>query len=279
MILVELTGAIDAAGTLRTWYLSTGRFVTSPTDSPAHTAFLDRIREPGRIGISIFSDGKTTGGTKLETGEIILNNADGYFDDFINYGFDGRRIVIRSGESGAYPFAFATVVTATVEAVDVIKAEVIIRIRDLQFLFSRQAQTNVYLGNNSLPNGLEGTADDLKGKPKPLVFGSVFNITPPCVNTSKLTYQVNDGPVFDIPDVYSDGVAWTQGADHATSAALQAASITPGTSSYQTCLAEGYFRLSDAPAGELTCDVIQGATAADRTVAQILWQLAQRAGI
>jgi hypothetical protein len=39
---------------------------------------------------------------------------------------------------------------------------------------------------------LEGTADDLLGQPKPKVMGSVFNVEPPLVNTSRLIYQIHD---------------------------------------------------------------------------------------
>jgi hypothetical protein len=66
-------------------------------------------------------------------------------------------------------------------------------------------QTTKYAGSNVLPAGREGV-EDLKGKPKPVCLGSVFNIAPPCVNTSKLIYQVNDGAVASISAIRDRGV-------------------------------------------------------------------------
>jgi len=277
MILVELTAAIDAAGTLQTFYVSTDRFVTAPTDTPANTAFEPSLTDPGSIGISAFGDGRTGGGTKLEVGEIVLANANGQYDAWINYGFDGRAVTIRTGTTGAYPGAFSTILTGTVEAVEATRKQVVIRLRDKQFIFAVPVLTTKYAGTNSLPNGLEGTATDIKGQAKPRTLGKVFNIQPAFINTSKLTFQVSDGAVSDIVAVYDRGASITKGADYANSTLLQAAA--PGAGTYITCFAEGLFRLGTSPAGEITVDVTQGANAAARTVAQILKQLALDAGV
>jgi len=116
MILIEITAAIDAAGTLTTLYLSDNHFVTAPNDTPANVAFKQALKEPGSIGVHAYSDGKTTGGaTKLETGEIVVINVDGQFDEWLDYGFDGRAVTIRYGTGGAYPADFQTIFTATPE--------------------------------------------------------------------------------------------------------------------------------------------------------------------
>ena len=148
------------------------------------------------------------------------------------------------------------------------------RLKDKQQIFTLPALAVRYAGSNVLPDGLEGTSTDLKGKVKPRTFGAVFNVPPPLANTAKLTYEV--GPCQSISSVYDRGLALTPGADFATSALLQAAS--PAVSTYITCLAEGYFRLGSTPAGQITADVAQGATAANQTVGQIIKQLALNAG-
>lgn len=277
MILIELQAAIDAAGTLQTFYASAGAFVTTRTDTPADVAFLDTVIKPGSLGVSVFGDGRTGGGTRLETGEVILANADGQYDSWINYGFDGRPIIIRSGEPGAaYPAGFATIFKGTVEGIEATFTQLIVRIKDAQFIFDRPAQTLRYAGTNALPNGLEGTPTDIKGKVKPRTLGKVFQVTPAFINTSKLTFQVNTGAVSDIPAVYDQGVLITKGADYANSTLLQAAA--PGGGTYITCFAEGMFRLGTTPVGQITADVTQGASAAARTAAQLLKQLAIDAG-
>lgn len=277
MILMNLEAGVDAIGTVSKFYVSTHAFCTSPVDSPSNTAFVPALIDPGFLGVHAYSDGRTGGATKLETGEAILANGDGQFDAWLNFSFDGRPVTIRSGSSGPYPGAFPIVLTGTVESIEATRDTLIIRLRDLQYVFTRPALSNRYAGTNALPNGLEGTPDDLKGKAKPKAYGAVFNVAAPCVNTQKLTYQVNDGGVADIPAVYDRAGVITKGADYATSALLQAAAPAAGT--YITCFAEGFFRLGIAAGGLVTADVIQGATAADRTVAQILKRIALDAGV
>lgn len=279
IIVIELTAAIDAAGTLQTFYVSTDAFVTSPTDNPANIDFDPCVIDPGNIGVHTYSDGITGGITKLETGDIILANSDGRLDDWLQYSFDGRPVTIRSTNdiNASYPTNFNTVFTGTVESLDADWERVILRLKDKQFRFQLPALSNRYSGNNSLPSGLEGTANDLKGKFKPRVYGTVFHISPYLVNTSHLTYQVSDGNISDIVAVYDKGASITKGVDYSTSALMEAA--TPGPGTYITCFAEGYFRLGSNPTGQITADVIQGALATNRTVAQILKSLGTAAGL
>ncbi len=277
MMAIELTAAIDAAGTLQTFYLADGRLVTGAGDTPANTAFDDSLIDPGSVGLAAFGYGRTSGDTKLDTGEIVIANVDGAYDAWVGYGFDGRQIIIRSGDPGSpYPGGWTTVMVGTAEAPEATYSKLVIRLRDRQFVLDKPALQNLYAGTNSLPNGLEGTPTDIKGKRKPKVYGLVRSIEPFLVNTSKLTYQVCDGAVASIT-AYDRGLALTAGADYATSALLQAATVTAGT--YATCLAEGYFRLGSTPAGLVTADVTQGANAAARTAAQIAKAILTDAGL
>lgn len=280
MILVEITAAVDAAGTLKTFYLGDEGFVTRPTDTPADTHFDPALIDPGSLGVHAYSDSSTTGGAAgLEAGELVVNNVDGIYDDWLTYGFDGQPVVIRYREDGAsaYPASFTTMFQGTIESISATWGTLILKLRDKQYLLELPALTNKYLGNNALPNGVEGTVADLKDRVKPKVFGKVLQVSPLVVNTSKLTYQVHDGLLSDIPAVYDRGVTLTKGANHATSALLNAATIAAG--SYATCLAEGLLRLGASPAGTVTVDAVQGATAAARTTAQVLRALALAGGI
>lgn len=277
MIAIELTAAIDAAGTLETFYISDAAFCTLPTDTPASIAFDPRLIDPGSLGRHAYSDGATGGATRLEIGEINIANADGALDGWLDYSFEARPVIIRIGTTGAYPSSMSTLIVGTADGIEASTDMLVVRLRDAQWRLDKPVCPNTYAGSNSLPNGLEGQAQDIKGHRKPKCYGKVFNVSPPCVNTSKLTYQVNDGAVASIPAVYDRGLALTPGANYATSALLQAA--TPGAGTFDTCLAEGYFRLGSTPAGKISADVTQGAASANRTVAQILKQLALDAGI
>lgn len=274
MITVELEAAIDDVGTVRYFYFADENFVTKPTDQPANTIFDPALKDPGSIGLNVFSSNALGGGSSLELGEMrIVNN--GVYDELLNYGFDGRSVVIRFGPSnGSYPADFLTLFTGTIDGVaEGDFEEIIFRLRDLQYVFNQPSQENLYLGDNELPDGFEGTTSDLKGKRKPLLFGLANNITPFLVNTARLIYQVNDGPVQSIVNVYTSGVALIAGVDVADKAALEAYTVTAGT--YVTCLAEGLFKLHTG--GNITCDAAEGADASQRTCAQILARLAARA--
>lgn len=280
MIVMELTAAVDLAGTLQTFYLATDAFVTGPADTPPHTSFWAALTDPGTLGVHAYADASTTGGgTKLEAGEVVLPNADGQFDSWLDYSFDGRPVVIREGAEGdPYPGGFTTLFQGTVESLDGTWRTMLLRLRDKQYLFDLPVLTNKYLGNNPLPLGLEGVAADLKDQLKPKCVGYVLQVTPKMVNTSKLTYQVSDGTVADIPVVQDRGILLTKGANFATGA-LMIAAVAPTAGTYTTCFAEGYFRLGATPDGQITADVVQGATAADRTVAQVLKTLALASGL
>lgn len=253
MIAIEVVGAIDAAGTLQTFYMSNARLVTEATDTPANIAFDPTLLDPGSLSVQVFSDGKTTGGTQLSTGEIVITNADGRYDSWLNYGFDGRPVVIRSGVAGtAYPSAWITLFTGTVDNISAEKNRMLIRLKDRQHIFELPSLSNRYGGTNSLPNGVDGVPGDIKGTVKPITLGKVFYVAPPCVNTSKLVYQVCDGPVQSIAAVYDLGATLTFSADYADPTALLAASLSTG---YATCKAYGLIRLGALPQGQVTCDL------------------------
>lgn len=278
IILVELRAVVDDSGAKRSFYLSTGNFVTGPTDFPANTPFLPRLKDAGSISLSAYGSNRTSGATVLDKGSIEALNDDGALDDWLRYGFDGQPVTIRIGEKGAaYPLGFTTVMTGTISGVEGRFKSLILRLRDMQYILDVPASPAIYAGDNVAPNGVEGTSADLKGKRKPRLFGRVFEISPPLVNTSKLTYQVNNGAVQSIDAVYDQGVALTPGDDFATVADLHDEVVSAGT--YITCLAQGYFRLGSAPVGEITADVTQGASAANRTTGQILAALALSAGV
>lgn len=276
MILIELTAAIDAAGTTQTFYVSDSHFTTSPTDTPANISFDPSVIDPGSIGVHAFSDGRTGGATRLETGEIILANVDGQYDSWLNYSFDGRPVVIRSGTGGAYPGGFTALLAATVESVEATMSQMIIRLRDKQWKFQLPIRAAaLYGGTNALPNGLDGVATDLKGKARPVAYGRVLNVSPPLVNTSRNIFEV--GVCQSVDAVYSNAVSLTAGAAYTSQADMEA--NVPAAGQYRAWPAGGYFRLGSFAAEQITADVTQGANAAARTVAQIIKALALAAGL
>lgn len=266
--LAEITAYDPAISGERVLRYSTDGFVTAPTETPPDTFYEPRIQQPALMRRDAFSGNTTGGESRVGYGEMVLVNNDGGLDGLMDYGFDGRRVTLHLGEPGAaYPSGFTTVLTGTMEQATFEWDKVSIRLRDRQAELDKPVQTALYAGSNSLPNGLEGMADDLKGTPKPRVYGQVLNVSPPCVNTARQIYQVNDGAVASVDAVYDRGMALATGADYTSQSDME--TNAPAAGAYRAWPAGGYFRLGASPAGQITADVTQGATAADRTAAQI----------
>ena len=249
-------------------YLSSTGFVSKPTDTPPDTVFDPVIKKAATMKRDMFGSGTTMGRSRVGFGDLIVANPDGALDGWIPHAFDGRVITIYYGDDdAAFPSGFTKLV-GTMEVAEFTRDEVRLRLRDRQAELDVPFQTTKYAGDNSLPNGLEGVSD-LKGKPKPICYGTPSNISPPMVNTSKLICQVSDGAIDDVTTVYEDGdgTTITQGADYPDEATLL--STAPSAGTYRVYPEGGYFRLGSAPAGVITCDPVEGADAAARTAAQI----------
>jgi len=277
--LVEIT-AYTGAGTETLRYASGLGKVTGPTETPPNVFFEPRVVEPANFSRTAFSDARVMGGGTVGFGELVLNNADQGLNDILDYGLDGRECVIRVGpQDAAYPGGYTTFLTATMEQPEVGRLRATIRLRDKVSLLDQPLQATKYAGNNALPSGKEGTADDIKGRPKVLTYGRCKYVPPLCVNTALLIYQFHDGAAHEVNAVFDMGVALTFGADRANLAAMEATAPAPGA--YDTCLAEGLIRLGATPAGRLTAWVKGDATGGYvRTVAKIVERiLTTKAGV
>ena len=204
--LVEIV-AYTGAGTATLRYGSAGH-VTGPAETPASTVYDARLKQPADLRRFAFAAGATQGRSQIAAGDVLLENSDGALDALLDYGFDGHAITLRKGTAGAaYPAGFPVVFTGTMEQAEFVGDVVRIRLKDTAFKLDVPLQATTFAGDNVLPAGLEGVAGDLKGVPKPLLFGVVKNVAPPCVNTAKLIYQLNDGAVASVEGVYDRGIA------------------------------------------------------------------------
>ena len=265
-----------ASGLVETSYASSKGFTGLPGDTPAEQHFPGRLKQAGLLRREVFDD-RTTGGAGRNTaGESLLVNIDGHYDALIEHGFDGRAVVIRYGQIGsAYPAAWTTVFTGTLQQALIDTKAVTLRLRDKQALLAdKPISTSTYAGNNALPDGVEGTPADLKEKRKPRLWGSAKNFAAPCVNTSKLVYQISDGAIVTA-SAYDKRVALTRGSDYTSLADLLA--NAPAAGNFRVWLAGGLIRLGSKPL-QLTCDASEGATSADRCPAAIMQRIATGPG-
>ena len=246
-------------------------FVTHAADTPAHTLYEAKVKDPGTHRRSMFAPGRTGGRSEVGFGEIVLINRSGDLDALRDYGLDGRATRILMVEEGAALSTAEVVVHATADlpAFSEDLGEVRIPLRDGSYILERVLQTAEYAGSNSLPNGLEGTAADLKGKKKPEVYGEVSNVSPPMANTARLIVQLGNGLINDAPACWDRAVGRPKGSDYANQAAME--STQPDV---------GYYRLLKASTGsyarlrpngsQITFDIVEGANDAARTVGQII---------
>lgn len=283
VIAIGLTYWDTGTSSERTVYFTdTVGFVTKPNDIPASAEFQPHIRTLPTIRRSAFAPGATRGRAQRAIGELELIAVEGDLDWLLNVPIDGRTYTQWQGPAGGYIATdFVKTFEGTMEQIEVSGNVFRVKLRDAFALLDLPFQTNVYAGDNVLPNGLEGTADDLKGKPKPKIYGTVWHVSFPCVNTTRRIFQVNDGTVFNVPYVWDAGIALTQEADYASQSDME--SNAPSASCYRlwSDSSGSYIRLGTEPVGPVTgvVDEVDGATGestAGRLLARIL---ADQAGI
>jgi hypothetical protein len=253
---------------------STHGYATKPTDTPSNTFYSERIQQAGNYERSVFANGTTSGEPDATFGFIELANADGGLDYLTNVAVDGRQLrIIALSDRMASWSSRMTLFVGTMEQIEHSWTTVTIRLRDRLFELKKNIQTNLYLGTTTAggQNTAEGTPDDLKDKPKPILFGAAFNFLPVLANRFDRIYQVSDGAFNSGIVVRDAGVPLTFAADYATITALRTATIPSG--GFATARALGLFRIQSNPLGDITVDASEGADgsrSAARTVARIL---------
>lgn len=221
-LLVEAKAYSGGAEVTR--YFATTAFVSTPTDTPANTAYDDIILE-----IPYFSSRITEafgGRSEAGWGDITIINESGVRDSWLNDAWDGRALTLYLGDP-TWPKADFRVILTGMSA-DIVAQDrnrLALRIRDKSWALNVPLQKNLIGGTTAY-----------KDKPVPVCYGQVFNIEPPLTNAGTHEYQVHDGAVNDITDVRDSGL----------------------TVAYVKDLANGKFTLNAAAAGRITADV-QGA--------------------
>jgi hypothetical protein len=263
--LVEIDHYNPDTSQVETLYVASRRIAPFPTGDPdrSNILYVPRVIDPGNFTRNMFRARELFGPSSTNGGAIVLANADGALDSLARHGFDGRdlRVLFAEGEPTNWS-GYTTVMLGTMEQVVFSygsgrKSTMTVKVRDRQSLLETPAQTIRFLGDNALPDGVEGVADDLEGKVKPLCFGKCFNLTPSFVNTSKLVFQIHTAEINDVVAVYDRGVALTKGTSRGSLATLLSTNPTAGKFDYYLgSPSDGaYMRIETSPAGAITCDV------------------------
>lgn len=265
-----------AVETLR---LATKTFVTS---APGNLEYLGVISDLGAFDRSIFDGGGTLGSPTSSLGSIVLDNVNGDLDGWINYGFDGRAFRLYELPDGSNTLNSAALLASGLLAgIDTSDAlySLRLRLRDARAGLETPLLTARYAGTST--DGTIGTFEGdetLQDQVKPRVFGSVANMLPKQANRFLNVWQVSAGPVSSIT-VYDGGVPLAVTADYPTPDAMLNAPISGGsTQAVATCLAQGLFRLDDAAALQITCDVVEVASIALRRPGAVVGRILALAG-
>ncbi len=280
------------SGTFASWTIggnTTLRFSTGRgyNHASAPGFYEPRILQAANFKQEIFSDLRTYGSSKISYGEIVLINTDHALDHLIEYGYGDTTPILSGDETAAYN-TFAAVLKGIIEqpilSLTDKGSQISFRFRDRQQELERPVQPAKFAGTNSGSTGIEGTADTIKGQPKPRLWGKVLNITPVLINAPTLIYGVNfnrngnTASVNSIDNIYVGGSVLTySGTNRANLAAMQGSA--PASGQYDICTSEGLIRLGSSPSHAITCDVTQGATTSDRYAGSLIKTILLDAGI
>lgn len=272
--LVDIEG-VDAAGDPQVLRFSSGYGYTSRgDDDPAWTTWLPGLKVTGNVEINLFAPGATQGAARAGYGEIRIANVDGAWDHLIGWAFDGRRIRIRRlpHERAALSDA-VTVFTGAAHYAEYDLDGVSWTVRSRMDVLRRPIQTARYKGTTTsavAEDRAEGN-EDVAGRILPLIFGRVRNVEAVPVNiySDRIIGQVCANGFSSLPGLYDRGAPLDEaGEDVADLEGLELAEVPSG--GYVTESSGGRFKAGAWPDGKLTADVLEGATAADRTAAQIV---------
>lgn len=279
--LVELTGYTDAS-TSAVYRYATRDYTTARADTPADTHYAGRVLAISPVERRMFANGQSGARanprSEVGVGAIELMNIDGALDSLFGNGavsFRERSArVLRVRPGAAYSTAEVKLV-ATISQAALQREKVVVSIKDPSYQLASPHTTVTYAGNNALPAGVEGVAD-LAGKVKPLLYGKCLSVPAPCVNTSRLIYQVSNRALQSVQGVYDGGVALTAGATYTSQVDME--TTAPAAGQYRAWLAGGMVRLGSSPVYRIMVDAT-GDTAGNSTAAQLLKTLALARGI
>lgn len=269
--LAEITAYDPGSSSVVTW-----RFASGQGYDNAGTFYAPRIENPANFSRSI-GGGGFGGKASASYGELTLLNPDGALNALADDYFDGRTLTLKIGNSAMAYASFQTVLVATIETVAMERQRVSVRLRDKSITLDTPFSAVKYAGTNSLPNGIEGTPDDIKDQYKPRLLGRIALMMPVAVNTSKLIYQVNAGAVDSIVNVFDAGAYLSRtGTDYTSQSDME--NNAPASGSFRSWPAGGCFRLGSSPYGALSACVVERWLYTDNTAAGLIQRILTEIG-
>lgn len=241
-VLVEVGVRVGASEVTR--YLSDKGYTTKASEAPSNTLYTPCISGGVTFTESMSLDGSVT----TSAGAIEFNNTDGKLDSWLSDVWKNRSVKVFIGDV-LWPRAdFYQIFDGVTDKLDSNSRDKFSLIVSDKLQRLNTTVTDTKLGGSS------ANADKLL----PLLFGEQFNVTPLLTNLATHEYQVHAGQINYISEVRDNGVPVN----------------------FIPVLAEGKFRLAQAPQGTITCDVQGDAPAGVYTndVVSIIKRLAKSFG-
>lgn len=257
-----------AGGSLSYFLYATAGFYASGYPGPGGARFADgRVVSAGVLSEHAFGRGTLHGDMEVPSLALVLTNHEGELDELLDYSFSTGLTVLYAIDPETFVFSGTPFVgeqkTMIPEQPVYDQETITLALRNYRANLLRPLLTTKYAGTNTGAPlaGIEGTAEDIKGQPKPVVLGTVFNITPQLVNTSRYIYQVDRRGLLTgyTISVYDKRSALTRGADYASQADME--TNAPAAGQYRVWVSGGCFRVGTVPVGAITCDVSNPVTA------------------
>lgn len=216
--------------------------------APARAVWRGLCRRAFAKGVS--------GRAESSYGRLVLENADGALNPLSDYAFDGRPVRVWTGLRGAtFPDGFVEVLAAQVKAVRLNRGQALeFTLGPALEALEKLPSEARFAGNNVLPDGVEGTADDLKDLLKPVILGIVKNAVPAFVNTVRNVYQVSLTKA-EINAVYTAGIPLAKkNVRTSISALLGPSDVAGGEYDVYEGVDGSYFRLGFTASDAITFD-------------------------
>ena len=191
---------VTASPNTGTLYAADESFITASSDALANQYFSGRL--DGDVGYSIaVSTHFWKGKSSASIGSITVLNHDGGLDAWLNYEFRDKTIVVKQHTKGTSYDSAATLFTAIIENFEVTSERNLrLVIRDPAAALYKPITSSVF--SSASPE----TTPDALGVLKPISFGAPKMCAPVLVNESLLEYHIHDGAVFDVGQVYDQGI-------------------------------------------------------------------------
>lgn len=245
-ILIEFYPYDPATTSIKTVGFGSGLTRTKVTGS--NVPYNLRLSSKFTHEISVYEN-DIPSGNKVSIGSIVIANADGKFDYLFGYEWGARQVKVYRGYRATQFSDYQLIFDGSTMGLTADRTSITFVVTERASLIPEVLQTNTYTGA-----GGAGGYIDLLGVPKPLCFGLCKNIRPILIDQVKQVYQVHDGTIEDIENVYDGGVPLTKGASVADLTALLNDANKPDNGSFRYTLS-GYFRLGAPPAKFINADV------------------------